>query len=56
MIGGEDARTVGEACIVAHSLIDAANEAERQGMPVIAARMRQAADIIEQLVSLLSRR
>lgn len=56
VIGGDEAQVVGEACVIAHSLMGAATHAERQGMPAIAARMRQAADIIKRLVDLRMQR
>lgn len=56
MIGGDEAQAAGEACMIAQSLMDAAVQAERQGLPGIAARMRQAAWCIERLVELLARR
>jgi hypothetical protein len=56
MTAVNEAQLVDFACVVAIQLGGASAEARRRELPVIAARLEQAADIIEALVDLLARR
>lgn len=53
---GKATQILGDARIIAASLVDVATEMDRQELPVIAAKMRQAAGCVQMLVNLLKRR